>query len=84
METSTSQPDEFFAVFSTFLLSMNDARVENERIRKQREEEEKRAQLEEKVTVGDPDLSLESFKHTEKLEQNALAKSFSVTVSFNI
>lgn len=48
---STLQPDEFFRIFGTFLNSLNDARIENERIKKQKEEEEKRAQLEEKVNL---------------------------------
>ena len=43
------QPDEFFGMFDTFLASMKDAKLENEKIKKQKEEEEKRAQLEEKV-----------------------------------
>ena len=43
------QPDEFFGVFDSFIMSMADAKEENERIKKQREEEERRAQLEEKV-----------------------------------
>lgn len=49
-ETSSCQPDEFFGTFSTFMMSINDAREDNERIRKQKEEDEKRAQLEEKVS----------------------------------
>ena len=43
------QPDEFFKIFDSFITSMADAKEENERIKKQREEEERRAQLEEKV-----------------------------------
>ncbi|XP_052768574.1 disheveled-associated activator of morphogenesis 1-like isoform X2 [Mya arenaria] len=43
------QPDEFFGNFSSFMTSMADARDENERIRKQKEEDEKRAHLEEKL-----------------------------------
>ncbi|XP_052275051.1 disheveled-associated activator of morphogenesis 1-like isoform X2 [Dreissena polymorpha] len=45
----SGQPDEFFGVFDAFLVAMNDARVENEKIRKMKEEEEKRAHLEEKL-----------------------------------
>ena len=48
-DNKMSQPDEFFGMFSTFIMSLNDAKVENERIMRQKEEEEKRAQLEEKV-----------------------------------
>ena len=44
------QPDEFFGVFDNFISAMNDAREENERIKKQKEEEERRAQLEERVS----------------------------------
>ncbi|KAL4238139.1 Dishevelled associated activator of morphogenesis 2 [Mactra antiquata] len=46
---STSQPDEFFGIFDSFLSAMSEARCENERIKRQKEEEEKRAQLEEKL-----------------------------------
>ncbi|XP_060571050.1 disheveled-associated activator of morphogenesis 1-like [Ruditapes philippinarum] len=45
----SSQPDEFFGIFDTFLASMKDAKLENEKIKKQKEEEEKRVQLEEKL-----------------------------------
>lgn len=44
-----SQPDEFFGVFDLFLQSFTDARLENERFKKQKEEEKKREKLEEKV-----------------------------------
>ena len=47
--TEGVQPDELFGGFASFLTAMADARVENERMRRQKEEEEKRAQLEEKV-----------------------------------
>ena len=47
------QPDEFFGIFDNFISAMKDAKEENERIRKQKEEEEKRAQLEEKVSEYD-------------------------------
>ena len=40
------QPDEFFGMFDQFVASFNDARVENQKFRKQKEEEEKRARLE--------------------------------------
>ena len=45
----TMQPDEFFRIFDNFISSMTDAKEENERIKKQKEEEERKAQLEEKV-----------------------------------
>ena len=43
------QPDEFFGVFDMFLNSFTDARLENDRIKRVKEEEEKRAKMEEKV-----------------------------------
>lgn len=44
-----SKPDEFFGIIDTFINSLNEAKVENERIRQQKEEEERRAKLEEQV-----------------------------------
>ncbi|KAJ8308329.1 hypothetical protein KUTeg_013203 [Tegillarca granosa] len=43
------QPDEFFGIFDNFMTSLVEAQAENERIKKQREEEEKRAKLEEQL-----------------------------------
>ena len=43
------QPDEFFGIFEQFLIAFEDARLENERFRKLREVEEKRAQQEKQV-----------------------------------
>ncbi|XP_076360416.1 disheveled-associated activator of morphogenesis 1-like isoform X3 [Tachypleus tridentatus] len=40
------QPDEFFAIFDTFLTSYNEARQECDNLRKKRESEEKRAKQE--------------------------------------
>ncbi|XP_064600215.1 disheveled-associated activator of morphogenesis 1-like [Liolophura sinensis] len=45
----SSEPDEFFGIFDTFLTSFAEAKRENERIKKQREEEAKRARLEEQL-----------------------------------
>ena len=50
-DDKSMQPDEFFKIFDSFISSMADAKEENERIKKQREEEERRAQLEEKVRL---------------------------------
>ncbi len=44
------QPDEFFGMFDQFVTSFHDARVENERFRKQKEEEERRARMEIQVS----------------------------------
>jgi len=43
----------------TFLTSMKDAKVENERIRKQKEEDDKRAALEAKVMNGFNDITIQ-------------------------
>lgn len=48
-DPASSEPDEFFGIFDTFLTSFAEAKRENERIKKQREEEAKRARLEEQV-----------------------------------
>ena len=48
-EEPAVQPDEFFGIFDTFLNSFSDARLENEKMRKQKEEEEKRSKMEEQV-----------------------------------
>ena len=50
-DDKSMQPDEFFKIFDSFISSMADAKEENERIKKQREEEERRAKLEEKVRI---------------------------------
>ncbi len=41
-----TQPDEFFGVFAQFISSFYDAVVENERFKKLKEDEERRAKLE--------------------------------------
>ena len=43
----------------TFLTSMKDAKVENERIRKQKEEDDKRAALEAKVMNSFNDITIQ-------------------------
>ncbi|KAJ8274874.1 hypothetical protein COCON_G00094990 [Conger conger] len=40
------QPDEFFGIFDQFLQSFADAKLENENIRRRKEEEERRARME--------------------------------------
>ena len=44
-----SQPEEFFGTFDQFLTAFQDARVDNERFKKMKEEEEKRAKMETQV-----------------------------------
>ena len=44
------QPDEFFGIFDLFLTSFMEANLENDRLRRQKDEEEKRAKMEEKVS----------------------------------
>ncbi|KAK3092739.1 hypothetical protein FSP39_006760 [Pinctada imbricata] len=44
-----SNPEEFFGLVDSFLTSMSEAKAENIRIKKQKEEEEKRAALEEQL-----------------------------------
>lgn len=48
-ETNSAQPDDFFGVFDLFLTSFSEAHAENEKFRRQKEEEEKRAKLEAQV-----------------------------------
>ncbi|XP_054261118.1 disheveled-associated activator of morphogenesis 1 isoform X2 [Macrosteles quadrilineatus] len=42
-DNSTIQPDEFFGIFDTFLVAFNEAKQDNENMKRKREEEEKRA-----------------------------------------
>ena len=51
-EPSKMQPDEFFQMFDMFLTMYGEAYLENERFRKQKEEEEKRAKIEAQVVYG--------------------------------
>ena len=48
-DAQQNKPDEFFGLVDAFLSSMSEAKAENIRIKKQKEEEEKRAALEEQV-----------------------------------
>ena len=43
------QPDVFFGVFDTFLTAFGDAKTENDKMKRQKEEEEKRKKIEETV-----------------------------------
>lgn len=45
------QPEEFFGVFSTFLNSFLEAKIDNDRFIKQKEEEEKRIKMEQTVRL---------------------------------
>lgn len=47
---SLIQPDEFFGIFDTFLVSFSEARNDNEAIKKRQEEDEKRAKQEAEVS----------------------------------
>ncbi|XP_063226391.1 disheveled-associated activator of morphogenesis 1 isoform X2 [Bacillus rossius redtenbacheri] len=42
-DNSTIQPDDFFGIFDAFLTALNEARQDNENMKRRREEEEKRA-----------------------------------------
>ena len=48
-DPATSQSDEFFGVFDIYITSMNEARAENDSIRRKREEEEKIAKQHQEV-----------------------------------
>jgi dishevelled associated activator of morphogenesis len=50
-DNSTIQPDDFFGIFDTFLISFNEARQDNENLKRRREEEEKRAVQEAEVSL---------------------------------
>jgi len=44
------QPDEFFGIFELFLVSFADARLDNERLRRLKAEDEKRQKMEAQVS----------------------------------
>lgn len=48
-DNSTIQPDDFFAIFDSFLTALTEARQDNITVRKRREEEEKRIRQEVEV-----------------------------------
>lgn len=49
-EDNTSiQPDDFFGIFDAFLSALNEARQDNENMRRKKDEEEKRAKQEAEV-----------------------------------
>lgn len=50
-DPSQNKPEDFFGTIDSFLSSMSDAKAENERIKRQKEEEEKRQALEESVSL---------------------------------
>lgn len=50
-DNSTIQPDDFFGIFDTFLTSFNEARQDNENMKRRQEEEEKRAVQEAEVSL---------------------------------
>ena len=45
-EPKKIQPDEFFGIFDQFLGALGEARLDNERLRRHREEEERRQRAE--------------------------------------
>ena len=48
-EPKKMQPEEFFGIFDLFLTMFTEARMDNERFRRQKEEEEKRQKMEAQV-----------------------------------
>lgn len=50
-DNSTIQPDDFFAIFDSFLTALYEARQDNTSVKKRREEEEKRIRQEVEVCV---------------------------------
>lgn len=50
-DNSTIQPDDFFAIFDSFLTALYEARQDNSAVKKRREEEEKRTRQEVEVCV---------------------------------
>lgn len=50
-DNSTIQPDDFFAIFDTFLASLAEARQDNLSVKKKRDEEEKRMRQEAEVCI---------------------------------
>lgn len=50
-DNSTIQPDDFFAIFDSFLTSLNEARQDNENFRRRKEEEERRVKQEAEVNI---------------------------------
>ncbi|XP_017787328.1 PREDICTED: disheveled-associated activator of morphogenesis 1 isoform X2 [Nicrophorus vespilloides] len=67
------QPDEFFGIFDTFLMTFTEARQDNENMRKRQEEEEKRAKQEEALKK----LTLER-KHSREGILSSISKSLSL------
>lgn len=51
-DNSTIQPDDFFGIFDTFLTSFEEAKYDIDNIRRQKEEEEKRAKQEIEVQTA--------------------------------
>lgn len=48
-DNSTIQPDDFFGIFDAFLIAFNEAKQDNENLKRKREEEEKRAKQDAEV-----------------------------------
>ncbi|XP_062616662.1 disheveled-associated activator of morphogenesis 1-like [Saccostrea cucullata] len=48
-DPAQNKPEDFFGILDSFLAAMSDAKAENERIKRQKEEEEKRQALEESL-----------------------------------
>ena len=48
-EPRKMQPDEFFGIFDLFITSFAEAKADNERFHRQKEEEEKRQRIESQV-----------------------------------
>ena len=46
------QPDEFFLIFDNFLTAFNEAKIENETLRKKKAEEEKRLKVRWRIFAG--------------------------------
>lgn len=72
-DPSHLQPDEFFAIFDTFLTSFNEARQDNEAFRRKREDEQKRAKQDaERKTNGERSSKDPSLKGTNGVRNGSI------------
>ncbi|KAK6182752.1 hypothetical protein SNE40_010364 [Patella caerulea] len=78
-DPTSIQPEEFCGVFDMFLTSFNDAQVENDKLRQQKMEEEKRSKLEDQLKREREKRIL--LRRTSTAEKNGSNKSLSTSDS---
>lgn len=71
-DNSSIQPEDFFVIFDTFLTTLHEAKLDNENMKRKREEEEKRMKQDAEVMISHiTRFSIITIKREREREKNS-------------